>query len=37
MSPVDWDATIPIAVEYYGIRPDFNIAAAWANAGFEAK
>lgn len=37
MSSVDWAITKEMAVKYFGLRPDFNVAAAWTNAAFDTK
>jgi NitT/TauT family transport system substrate-binding protein len=35
MSAADWATTKQVAVKYLGIRPDFDIAAAWTNAAYD--
>jgi NitT/TauT family transport system substrate-binding protein len=35
MSAADWAITKQIGVKYLGIRPDFDIAAAWTNVGYD--
>lgn len=37
MSPADWAITKQVAVKYNGLRPDFDLAAAWTNATFATK
>jgi len=37
MSATDWSVTKQIAVKYEGLRPDFDVAAAWTNATFDTK
>jgi NitT/TauT family transport system substrate-binding protein len=37
MSPADWAITKQVAVKYNGLRPDFDVAAAWTNAAFDTK
>jgi NitT/TauT family transport system substrate-binding protein len=37
MSAADWSITKQMGVKYNGLRPDFDVAAAWTNASFNTK
>jgi len=37
MSAADWAITKQMGVKYNGLRPDFDVTAAWTNATFDTK
>jgi NitT/TauT family transport system substrate-binding protein len=35
MSPADWSITKDMAVKYFGLKPDFDVSAAWTNVAYD--